>query len=70
MFYRCDPRKNTSCRKTTCYVRGGNCSLTSNPKCRCEGTKEVGETSGGYITKQQEEIAQTMLLGGYDGKRI
>ena len=27
--YKCDPTKNTSCKKTHCYMYGGECSHTS-----------------------------------------
>lgn len=30
--YKCDPKKNTACKKTACYERGGFCELTLNPK--------------------------------------
>ena len=26
--YECDPDKNTDCRKTGCYINGGECHLT------------------------------------------
>lgn len=30
--YPCDPKKNTDCKKTGCYERGGPCKLTLNPE--------------------------------------
>ena len=30
--YKCDPKKNTACKKTGCYERGGFCELTLNPE--------------------------------------
>ena len=30
--YKCDPKKNTACKKTACYERGGFCELTLNPE--------------------------------------
>ena len=30
--YPCDPEKNTDCKKTGCYERGGPCKLTLNPE--------------------------------------
>ena len=30
--YQCDPEKNTDCKKTGCYERGGPCKLTLNPE--------------------------------------
>ena len=29
--YPCDPKKNTDCKKTACYAKGGECRLTLNP---------------------------------------
>lgn len=29
--YTCDPEKNTGCKKTACYAKGGECRLTLNP---------------------------------------
>lgn len=31
-IYRCNPDKNKECRKTYCYINGGPCISTSNPK--------------------------------------
>lgn len=30
--YLCDPEKNTECRKTMCFQKGGPCKRTSNPE--------------------------------------
>ena len=35
-LYLCDPDKNVRCRKTGCYIKGGECSLTKNPRYRRE----------------------------------
>ena len=35
--YKCDPKKNTECKKTGCFERGGPCELTLNPKYAKEG---------------------------------
>ena len=32
VFYECDPSRATTCEKRTCYLNGGNCSLTLNPE--------------------------------------
>ena len=29
-FYTCDPLKHTKCKKTNCYIVGGNCYLTTH----------------------------------------
>lgn len=34
--YLCDPEKNVRCRKKDCYINGGECSLTKNPRYRRE----------------------------------
>lgn len=28
-LYRCNPEKNTECRKTACYINGGPCEFTT-----------------------------------------
>lgn len=28
-LYRCDPKKNKHCRKTGCYLKGGECRQTT-----------------------------------------
>ena len=30
--YRCDPEKNRDCRKTECYINGGDCYQTQHPE--------------------------------------
>ena len=31
-LYPCDPLKNVNCKKTMCFMRGGKCSQTTDPK--------------------------------------
>lgn len=31
-LYICDPTRNTKCKKTACYINGGPCDRTTNPK--------------------------------------
>ncbi|MBP3573247.1 MAG: hypothetical protein J6J71_01415 [Prevotella sp.] len=31
-LYKCDPEKNTECKKTICFTNGGECSATTNPE--------------------------------------
>lgn len=35
-LYKCDPAKNTSCKKSGCYVNGGPCKLTRHKEYREE----------------------------------
>lgn len=37
--HKCDPNKNTECKKTGCFERGGPCELTLNPKYAKEENK-------------------------------
>lgn len=30
MLFPCDPNKNTNCKKTSCYINGGDCALTQH----------------------------------------
>lgn len=32
--YLCDPAKNTECRKTSCFINGGPCHMTTKEECR------------------------------------
>lgn len=36
---KCDPSKNTDCRKTECYVNGGPCKRTTKRECRKKAWK-------------------------------
>lgn len=29
-YYKCNPEKAIRCKKTICYINGGNCKITSN----------------------------------------
>jgi len=29
----CDPDKNTECRKTSCFINGGECHMTEKKEC-------------------------------------
>jgi len=43
IWYKCDPDKNTECRKRRCkhnpLSRDQSCDLTSNPACSVDGVK-------------------------------
>ena len=32
VLYECDPRKNTECRKTSCFKYNGPCRRTAHPE--------------------------------------
>lgn len=32
IIYKCDPEKNTECKKNFCFIRGGGCRYTADPK--------------------------------------
>lgn len=42
IIYPCDPEKNTTCTKQSCFVNGGPCYHTTNPEFKktIEGEKE------------------------------
>lgn len=42
-FYKCDTNKAITCKKTTCYIYGGNCFLTSNEKYAIDPNKPYKE---------------------------
>ena len=41
-LFLCDPEKNKGCRKTECYINGGECHLTSKKECRLRKRSEDG----------------------------
>lgn len=42
MLYKCDVNKNNDCPKTSCYIKGGECSSTFNERYKIDGT--IGRT--------------------------
>lgn len=38
-FFRCDPAKNTECKKTECFMYGGKCTLTKYMKYAMDPSK-------------------------------
>lgn len=40
-FYYCDPKKNTKCGKTECYIYGGECYSTTHKEFSKETNKEM-----------------------------
>lgn len=49
MFYKCDPRKATQCRKRACFINGGDCAITSNPMYAEDETKPLTEVNSGRL---------------------
>lgn len=49
VFYECDPKKATTCHKTTCYINGGNCHLTTRESW---GLKKVDTDTCGHLRKR------------------
>lgn len=39
-LYACDPRKNIDCSKSGCFIRGGECWMTTKKECACENSEE------------------------------
>lgn len=37
--YECDPEKNTTCRKSACYINGGPCRITTHKEFRKRDTE-------------------------------
>lgn len=56
MFYRCDPKKNYKCQKTTCFLWGGSCSITSDERCKCDGTEGIQDIAGNKLIAAQAEM--------------
>jgi len=45
-MYECDPDKNTECRKTNCYINGGECHLTA--RAEFQRTLQIYLDDGAY----------------------
>ena len=53
VFYECNPKKATTCHKTTCFINGGNCHLTTRPDW---GIKKVNTDTSTYPKKTQKAV--------------
>jgi len=53
VFYRCDPEKNTECRKYGCFIHRGECKATS--KAECSVKDEDGAPIVEFIVKRGED---------------
>lgn len=53
IFWECDTNKNTQCEKTSCYLFGGECKLTTKIE---------------YAKKPDKPIVSTILFNGFDGE--
>ena len=42
-LYKCDPFKNISCTKESCFINNGPCSMTHDINCSVDGGKEYNE---------------------------
>lgn len=56
-FYKCDPEKNTECKKTDCYINGGMCDGTTHA--------EYARTDEAF--KPRDEIEQAWRAGYLHG---
>lgn len=55
-FFKCDPAKNTECKKTECFMHGGQCTLTRHMKYAMDPSKVtmVIPTDGKTIGKDDD----------------
>ena len=66
-FYFCDPRRATKCRKTTCFLRGGTCYLTSDPK---SSIRPVMSDVAKCICKEQKTLMRKLATSADLNKEI
>lgn len=65
-LYRCDPNKNTLCKKTACFINGGPCSHTTQESCALDSCLECvyidkSTKSGlGYKCNRKKEIKRNL----------
>lgn len=57
-LFKCDPAKNTECPKTSCYLNGGECTMTKHMKYAIDPTKVtmVIPTDAKTLGKEDEEL--------------
>ena len=66
MYFYCDPRKNTQCKKSNCYVNGGKCNITEHMQYSLN-YKQVDDDHP-RRPKEQREIRKEMQNGSTDNK--
>ena len=54
ILYKCDPDKNTECKKRGCYQKGGKCSRTKNPDMAVRD-KKTGKPVIEYVRDEREK---------------
>ena len=59
LFYKCDPEKNTECKKTMCYINGGECYSTLNA--------QYAKADESENFKPRDEIEQAWRAGYLHG---
>lgn len=62
-LYRCDPDRNTACRKTMCFRRGGRCRATRKPECAAR------DDDGNLIMEprlREKKACETARENGWD----
>lgn len=53
MYYKCDPKKATTCSKRNCvYIKKGDCEITSNPEWAVDKNKPL-ESYEGWEEKKE-----------------
>ena len=60
MIYPCDPEKNTTCTKQSCFVNGGPCCHTTNPEFK--RTTEKNRVAPCVACRYSERIRRNKLM--------
>ena len=68
IFYKCDPNKNTECRKTGCFENGGECEMTTNEELAINGKRYIFDAVIGRYTYADEEEKLTLQQAIQDTK--
>lgn len=64
VLYKCDPVKNTRCKKTHCTVNGGECDKTASEEFSINGKRYIFDARIGRYTyaDQEEKLTLTQAL--------
>lgn len=64
VMYKCDPVKNTRCKKTHCTVNGGECDKTASEEFSINGKRYIFDARIGRYTyaDQEEKLTLTQAL--------